>query len=260
MKPKTEELLNELLWAMDKIMRPTFRNLIESYESWAYREGLLRQLGTLEELDLVERDAQFPADRLYRLTEKGRLHALGGRDPDTQWNRAWDGRWRLVLFDVPVAQRTRRARLRRYLLSRGFGCLQGSVWVTPDSVETERGILAGGEINVRSMILLDARPCAGESDVDLVAGAWNFENINCLYARCLEVLETHPSGRLHTPAAAKSLRRWAAQEREAWLLAVTTDPLLPAVLLPAGYLGRQAWNRRKEILRRAGEQLHTFRS
>ena len=68
MKPKTEEFLNLLLWSADLLARPTFRNLTDSYESWAYRNGLLRQVATLERQQLLERDASSPDDRLYRLS------------------------------------------------------------------------------------------------------------------------------------------------------------------------------------------------
>jgi hypothetical protein len=79
MQPKTEEFLNLLLWSADQLMRPTFRNLTDSYESWAYRNGLMRQVATLEQQQLLERDASSPDDRLYRLSAQGRLHVLGGR-------------------------------------------------------------------------------------------------------------------------------------------------------------------------------------
>jgi DNA-binding HxlR family transcriptional regulator len=171
MKPKTEEFLHLLLWSADKLMRPTFRNLTDSYEAWAYRAGLLRQVTTLEKDRLIERDPNSPSDRLYRLTELGRLHVFGGRDPEAQWSRHWDGKWRLVLFDLPMDRHVQRGRLRRYLRARGFGYLQGSVWVTPDPMRGEREILAGGEINVESLLLLEARPCAGERDEEIVAGA-----------------------------------------------------------------------------------------
>jgi len=39
---------------------------------------------------------------------------------------------------------------------------------------------------------------------------------------------------------AKALLRSAAAEREAWLEAVTNDPLLPGRILPSDYLGQQA--------------------
>jgi phenylacetic acid degradation operon negative regulatory protein len=259
-KPKTEEFLNLLLWSAEKLARPTFRNLTGSYESWAYRNGLLKQTALLERQQLIERNPATPDDRMYRLTWQGRLHVLGGRDPQARWSRQWDGRWRLVLFDVPTAQNTHRARLRRYLRDKGFGYLQNSVWITPDSVEEERQILGGGKVNVESLILLEARPCAGESDLEIVRGAWDFKRINGRYARHLKILDERPRELLRTEAAAKALLRWSAGEREAWLDAVTNDPLLPEKILPEDYLGQRAWRRRMEVLREAGQMLRTFSS
>ncbi|HRI16876.1 MAG TPA: PaaX family transcriptional regulator C-terminal domain-containing protein [Verrucomicrobiota bacterium] len=258
MQPKTEEFLYFLLWSAEQLMRPTFRNLTESYESWAYRNGLFRQVAVLERRQLLETNAED--DRLCRLTEQGRLHALGGRDPEVRWSRPWDGQWRLVLFDVSIQDNARRERLRRYLRDRDFGCVQGSVWITPDSISGEREILAGGKVNVESLLLLEARPGAGETDSEIVNGAWDFERINQRYARLLKVFDECPVGRLSNFTAAKALQRWAADERQAWLEAVTGDPLLPACLLPTSYLGRQVWRRRKEVLRQAGQQLRRFRS
>jgi phenylacetic acid degradation operon negative regulatory protein len=258
MKPQTEEFLNFLLWSAEMLARPTFRNLTDSYENWAYRNGLLRQVATLEEQQLIERDPATPNDRMYRLTWQGRLHAMGGRDPQARWAREWDGRWRLVLFDIPTAQNSQRARLRRYLCGKGFGYLQNSVWITPDSLEEEKRVLAGGKINVESLILLEARPCAGESDAEIVAGAWDFEHINHRYARHLKILGERPGGALGNEAAAKALRSWATAEREAWLDAVTHDPLLPEKILPPGYQGQRSWRQRIKVLRVAGRRLRTF--
>lgn len=260
MQPKTEEFLNLLLWSADVLMRPTFRNLTDSYESWVYRNGLLRQVSKLEQHKLLERDTTAPDNRIYRLTAQGRLHALGGRDPEERWARPWDRQWRLVLFDVPTEQNAQRDRLRRYLRDKGFGYLQNSVWISPDPLEEEREILDGGKINVESLLLLEARPCAGESDAEIVAGAWDFERINCRYARHLKVLEERPGGALWNNTAAKALLRWAAAEREAWLDAVTNDPLLPGRLLPFDYLGQKSWRQRAEVFRDAGRQLRTFKT
>jgi phenylacetic acid degradation operon negative regulatory protein len=164
-----------------------------------------------------------------------------------------------VLFDVPTAQNSHRVRLRRYLRDKGFGYLQKSVWITPDSLEEERQILGSGKINVKSLILLEARPCAGESDADIVAGAWDFERIKHRYSRHLKILNERPVDALRNDTAAKALLRWATAEREAWLDAVTNDPLLPKRILPSDYLGHQAWQRRMKVLQDAGRQLRTFR-
>jgi DNA-binding transcriptional regulator PaaX len=258
MKPKTEEFLNFLLWSAEQLCRPTVRNLTDSYEAWAYRQGLLRQVATLTKQGLLEQSRGPHDDRLYRLTEQGRLRALGGSDPQIQWARKWDACWRLVIFDVPETENIRRDRLRRYLRGRGFGCLQGSVWITPDPLAGEREVLAGGTINVKSLILLNAKPCAGESDAQIVAGAWDFDKINKHYAKHAEILEQRPNALLRDSVAAKALQLWAGAEREAWLEAVSNDPLLPERLLPDGYLGCATWRRRTEVLREAGEQLRSF--
>lgn len=207
----------------------------------------------------IERKIGGSNDRIYRLTAQGRLHVLGGRDPEQRWARDWDRQWRIVLFDLPVRKSAHRVRLWRYLRNRGFGYLQNSVWITPDPLKEEHGILTGGKIDVESLILLQARPFAGESDEEIVAGARNFERINIRYAQYLKVLSQRPVGALRNQEGAKAMQRWMAAERLAWLNAVSGDPLLPEQILPSGYLGQRAWRRRKKALRSTGNALRTFR-
>ena len=87
----------------------------------------------------------------------------------------------------------------------------------------------------------------------------NFTRINRRYVRHLKILGERPGGALRNYATAKALLRWAATEREAWLEAVTNDPLLPGRILPSDYLGQQAWRRRVEVLRDASRQLRSFK-
>jgi hypothetical protein len=109
-KAKTEEFLNLFLWSAEQLTRPTFRNLTDSYEAWAYRNGLLRQIHRLERKRWIEGRSGARSDRLYRLTAQGRLIVLGGRDPEQRWGRHWDGQWRIVLFDVPLRKNAQRRR------------------------------------------------------------------------------------------------------------------------------------------------------
>jgi hypothetical protein len=51
-------------------------------------------------------------------------------------------------------------------------------------------------VSVASLLLLEARPCAGESGAEIVAGAWDFERINRRYARHLKILDEQPDGAL----------------------------------------------------------------
>jgi phenylacetic acid degradation operon negative regulatory protein len=208
----------------------------------------------LERQRWLESNSSGPGERLYKLTATGRLHALGGRDPVERWTRRWDGHWRLVLFDVPVEHNSLRNKLRRILHSRGFGFFQRSVWVTPDPVEELRLTLAGATPDVGSLVIMEARPCAGETDEQIVAGAWDFADINRHYETYQEVLAQCPNG---SRGNIEQLRGWCAQERQAWLAALEHDPLLPECLLPKGYLGRQVWQQRLKVMREAAESLRS---
>ncbi len=262
-RAKTEEFLYFLLWTCETLWRPTFRNLTSSFEGWAYRNGFLHALAELERRKLIESWAPAGAPgnsplRVRRLTEAGRLHALGGRDPEACWKRPWNGRWHLVVYDLPAAEGTARNRLRNVLRSRGFGWLQNSVWISPHPLPGQEALVAGAGVDVESLLFLEARPSGGESNEEVVAGAWDFEAINRRYARHLKVLATCPQEPLTTEAAARALREWTRQERGAWNVAVAEDPLLPECLLPKGYLGRQAWMCRMTTLGEAAARMRAF--
>ena len=49
--------------------------------------------------------------------------------------RHWDGRWRILIFDIPERRKSLRDKLRRTLLSVGFVRLQDSVWLYPYDCE-----------------------------------------------------------------------------------------------------------------------------
>ncbi len=50
---------------------------------------------------------------------------------DTLEHRAWDGKWRIVAFDIPESLSVLRHRVRSILKRAGFIRLQNSVWVFP---------------------------------------------------------------------------------------------------------------------------------
>ena len=240
MRPQTEELLYVLMWSADIMLRPTWRNLEGSFEAWAWRNGLARRLSELERQKLIERHPQPELTRVVRLTEQGRCQALGGRDPAALWKRRWDGRWRMVLFDLPTAQRNLRVRLWRLLRAKHFGYLQDSVWVSPDEATEVRTTLGEAKVQADTFLVMDGKPAAGESDAEIVAGAWDFSAINERYERHLEFLSK-------SPPTGTRLIEWARRENAAWRAALEIDPLLPAALLPPGYLGAEAFQRRRRV-------------
>jgi len=49
----------------------------------------------------------------------------------------WDGKWRIVIFDIPEKERLLRDAFRRKLRELGCKLLQGSVWITPFDIREE---------------------------------------------------------------------------------------------------------------------------
>ena len=75
--------------------------------------------------------------KLLRLTQKGEvaLRRLTLEEYATMPHGKWDGRWRVLIFDVPEYRRGVREQIRRTLNVLGFERLQDSVWVYPYDCE-----------------------------------------------------------------------------------------------------------------------------
>jgi phenylacetic acid degradation operon negative regulatory protein len=240
----TEEVLLMLLWTAEQLSQPTFRNLTESYEGWKWRNRIPRQLQRMEERKLLAREKQG-AEMVFRLTSLGRLRALGGRNPQEQWARPWDGLWRQVLFDLPIGRPAVRTRLWRWLRDNGFGYLQQSLWVHPHPVKELLGALEDFRDDVETFLLMEARCCAGYSDEAVVQGAWDFEEINRRHEAYQSAARLDAGSARQLLASADKFSGWLRSERIAWHYALSADPLLPRVLWPKGYRGEASWEARK---------------
>jgi len=73
------------------------------------------------------------------LTEKGRETAIGYDTKKLKRKKLkkWDGKWRIVIFDIPEDRRAKRDAFRTRLKRLGFLELQKSVWISPIDYERE---------------------------------------------------------------------------------------------------------------------------
>lgn len=71
------------------------------------------------------------------ITEKGRgiLEKEIILDRSRGKKRKWDGKWRVLIFDIPEGRKKDRERVRYVLISLGFMRLQDSVWIYPYDCE-----------------------------------------------------------------------------------------------------------------------------
>lgn len=99
------------------------------WDGWEYpldKSTLSKTLKRLREKGLVD----FVSDQeiVLKLTDKGREKAILAKL--LLEDKKWDGKWRIIIFDVPEKRRLARDILRSKLKNWGFTAWQQSVWVT----------------------------------------------------------------------------------------------------------------------------------
>lgn len=150
MKIRKEGLSKLVLLALEKAVDGYVRFEDFTYHSYRYHYGapelkksaLAAALRRLRTAGYIERDIN-QGRVIFKLTALGKetLH------PEFDENK-WDGRWRIVMFDIPENKRTVRDLLRRRLKEWGFKQWQKSLWVTKKDVTDKlRKIVHDLEIN-----------------------------------------------------------------------------------------------------------------
>jgi DNA-binding transcriptional regulator PaaX len=96
-------------------------------------------LSNLKRDSLVKKIALKDGDYILELTEKGKLKAAEYflLQKLTIKDKKWDGKWRIVIFDVPERLRKGRNALRWKIKKLGFHELQKSVFVIPYECKKE---------------------------------------------------------------------------------------------------------------------------
>lgn len=119
-------------------------NLLRSYRKW--RKHQKRKI--YDAFTYLKRNGYISIDKRGRqiyisLTEKGKRKAGRFQVDNLEIDKSskWDGKWRLILFDVAELKRFHREALRGKLKELGFYCLQKSVWVTPWNCQKEINLL-----------------------------------------------------------------------------------------------------------------------
>ena len=103
------------------------------------RATLTRSVGSLYQSKLVRRKRHRDGTETLVLTEEGRLRALryNLETLEISSQKRWDGKWRVVMYDVPEDMRHLRLELLRVLKQLGFYELQHSVFVHPHECKDE---------------------------------------------------------------------------------------------------------------------------
>lgn len=94
--------------------------------------AIARSLRNMEESGLIEAFEGIQA-RFLRITPRGKEKFYSDELSHTQFpiSKTWDGKWRIIILDVPESRKSEREALRYLLKKAGFSCVKNSVWVSP---------------------------------------------------------------------------------------------------------------------------------
>ena len=138
MAVKKKSLSYYILLSLEKAVDGYVRFEDFTYHHYRYHYGIpdLKQselsqaLKRLRERGLVIEDKINVDKVIFKLTQLGQ-DTLG-----LEFNeKDWDGKWRVVIFDIPEERKSIRNQIRKALVSVGFMRLQDSVWVYPYDCE-----------------------------------------------------------------------------------------------------------------------------
>lgn len=133
-----------------RIFQPLVKT--EKIPSWfsfdkRYLKRTLARLQKQKEIKIARKNGQT----IVSVTDLGRkkLIKLSLEELEIKKPKEWDGRWRLVIYDIPGKKRKTANLIREHLLTLGFYSLQESVYIHPypcrDQVEILRGYYNLGE-------------------------------------------------------------------------------------------------------------------
>ena len=107
-------------------------------------EKLKDGLRDLSKYKFIKKKQNYDGSITVSLTEKGILRALNA-DFKNFYNRKekWDGKWRMIAFDIPEEYRKGRDALRYRFRSGGFYELQKSIFLYPYDCQREIAELIG---------------------------------------------------------------------------------------------------------------------
>lgn len=170
-------------------------------------------------------------DKNFRLSPKGK-GLISDYFPRLRFlHKSWDGKWRVVGFDIEEKRRSLRENFRNILYRNGFRMVQKSLYISPLPLEREiekmlvlnKDLLQNAYIFVSDKFFI-------EDEKDLIEKVFSSNLLNYQYKELLEKIDKGPKGDTN-------------RILEEFLKISLNDPFLPKELLPKNFLRDKLWSK-----------------
>jgi len=139
-----EQILLHLSGSIDAGFSYTAKRGLFMLDDFSYKpkesngEKIKNAIINLNKEKLIKKKRNYDGSIIISLTEKGKLRALNIKFRKfAERKEKWDGKWRMIMFDIPNECRKARDALRYRLKSGGFYELQKSIFLYPYDCEKE---------------------------------------------------------------------------------------------------------------------------
>lgn len=169
---------------------------------------------------------------VLKITRGGRQRLKRNFSYFRMQGKKWDGKWRLVIFDISEKRKVKRETLRKKLLELGFGMWQRSIYISPYNwAEDMYEFLSEQRLLGEAYVLTAKHQLMGD-EKELARKVWNLEKLEKKYEEIVE----------HLYKLKKSERGFSKFKKIAHQYCETLleDPCLPRDLLPSNWYGYEA--------------------
>lgn len=164
-------------------------------------------------------------DKNYQITERG-WQKIKSLTPAYQKPEHWDGKWYLVVFDIPEYLRRKRDILRNRLIDLDFGMLQKSIWLSSCNYLKVINKLVG-YYHINDYVLTTVTSnIDNQGDKELANKVWSLDKINKAYQDFITEY--------------KKAKKSDISDKFLYLNILKQDPQLPIELIPEDWVGERA--------------------
>lgn len=193
------------------------------------KEGLIEKSPNLNNQTVSE----------YKLTEKG-LKTLNLTFPYFRFlNDKWDGKWRIISYEIPESKRDLRDRLRREMQGWGLGPWHRSFWLTPHPIIDDLRNLVFGREEERYIQSFESIHVFGDKEV-LIEKVWEKSELDKKYRQTFK--KWHDILSKEGDKVDKFI-----QIVESYMEVLRQDPGLPKELVGDKWIGFEAFDIFREI-------------
>ncbi len=195
--------------------------------------------GTLSGLIKEGLIAKGDKENHYLLTEKG-FNSLSLEFPSFRFlKEKWDGKWRVISYEIPEKKREIRDRLRREMQGWGLGPWHRSFWLTPHPIIPNLKSLTDQKEEEKFIQAFEADHTFGDRTI-LIEKVWGKTNLDKQYRELFKKWHDVLSSSEEKLDKFKKVISY-------YIDVLRQDPGLPKELVGDSWIGFEGWNIFREI-------------